>query len=163
MSPDERIEQRVRDALAGATIDATWLDCDPALADTAAFCEHYGIDPAMSANCIVVVGKADPPTYAACSVLAVHRLDVNRAVRAKLGSRKASFASAEETRALTGMEIGGVTPPGLPPAIPLWVDDAVLELDEVIIGGGSRRRKLRLNPADLLALPGAEGARIRQA
>ena len=52
--------------------------CDPALADTAAFCAAYGFDPADSANTIVVAGKSDPPVYAACVVLATHRLDVNR-------------------------------------------------------------------------------------
>ncbi len=44
--------------------------------------------------------------YAACVVLATHRLDVNRSVRARLGTRKASFAAPDETRALTGQEIG---------------------------------------------------------
>ena len=75
--------------------------CDPTLADTAAFCAAYGFDLADSANTIVVIGKSDPPVYAACVVLATHRLDVNRAVKQRLGTRKASFASPDETRALT--------------------------------------------------------------
>ena len=58
------------------------IACDPALADTAAFCAAYGYSPGDSANTIVVVGKSDPPRYAACVVLATTRLDVNRAVRA---------------------------------------------------------------------------------
>src|SRR6185295_17858695 len=86
--------------------------CDPALADTAAFCAAYGFDPADSANTIVVIGKGSPPVYAACVVLATHRLDVNRVVRGRLG-RKSSFASPEEAAALTGMAIGGVTAFGL--------------------------------------------------
>ena len=57
-----------------------------------------------------IVGKGDPPVHAACIVLAHTRLDVNKAVRKLLGTRKASFASAEQTRELTGMAIGGVTP-----------------------------------------------------
>src|SRR5215212_10386913 len=63
--------------------------CDPALADTAAFCAAYGFDPADSANTIVVVGKSDPPVYAACVVLATHRLDVNKVVKQRLGTRTA--------------------------------------------------------------------------
>src|SRR5260370_8043604 len=55
--------------------------CDPALADTANFCAAYGFKPEDSANTILVIGKADPPAYAACVVLANTRLDVNRAVR----------------------------------------------------------------------------------
>ena len=100
--------------------------CDPALADTAAFCAAYGFAPGDSANTIVVIGKSTPPVYAACVVLATHRLDVNHAVRDKLGSRKASFASPDETRELTGHEIGGVTAFGLPVGMPLWVDAAVM-------------------------------------
>ena len=88
--------------------------CDPALADTAAFCAAYGFDPEDSANTIVVIGKSDPPRYAACVTLAPYRLDVNRAVRDRLGTRKASFAPAEDTAALTGMQMGGVTVFGLP-------------------------------------------------
>ena len=44
--------------------------CDPALADTAAFCAAYGFAPEESANTIVVIGKSDPPRYAACVTLA---------------------------------------------------------------------------------------------
>ena len=71
--------------------------CDPALADTATFCAAYGFDPADSANTIVVVGKGTPPVYAACVVLATHRLAVNQSVKARFG-RKSSFASPEETQ-----------------------------------------------------------------
>ena len=80
-----------------------------------------------SANTIVVVGKSTPPAYAACVVLATTRLDVNGVVRRRLGARKASFASGDETKAITGMMIGGVTAFGLPPTLPLWIDRAVLE------------------------------------
>ena len=130
--------------------------CDPALADTAQFCAAYGFALEDSANTIVVAGKAEPRRYAACIVLAPHRLDVNRAVKARLGTRKASFAGADETRALTGMEIGGVTPFGLPAGLPVWVDAAVMERPEIVLGGGSRSWKVIAEPAILLALPDAE-------
>ena len=63
-----------RDALA-QRLDALGVPyelfpCDPALADTAAFCAAYGFDPDQSANTILVIGKSDPPRYAACVVLA---------------------------------------------------------------------------------------------
>jgi len=130
--------------------------CDPALADTAAFCAAYGFDPADSANTIVVVGKSDPPVYAACVVLATHRLDVNRVVKSRLGTRKASFASPDETRALTGMEIGGVTAFGLPPDLPLWIDGAVMDRERIVLGGGSRSWKVLAPPAILRTLPNVE-------
>jgi prolyl-tRNA editing enzyme YbaK/EbsC (Cys-tRNA(Pro) deacylase) len=132
------------------------LPCDPALADTAAFCAAYGFDLADSANTIVVAGKSTPPVYAACVVLATHRLDVNRAVRGRLGTRKASFASAEETRSLTGHEIGGVTVFGLPPDLPILVDAAVMARERIVLGGGSRSWKVLAPPSILLGLDGVE-------
>jgi prolyl-tRNA editing enzyme YbaK/EbsC (Cys-tRNA(Pro) deacylase) len=129
--------------------------CDPALADTAAFCAAYGFALADSANTIVVVGKGAEPRYAACVVLATHRLDVNRAVKARFG-RKSSFASPDETRTLTGHEIGGVTVFGLPHDLPIWVDAAVMTRDRIVLGGGSRSWKVIAPPAILLTLPGAE-------
>lgn len=142
-------------------LDATGVEyqvvpCDPALADTAEFCAAYGYDLADSANTIVVVGKADPRRYAACVVLADQRLDVNRTVRRLLGTRRASFASAEETVELTGMAVGGVTAVGLPNDLPLWIDARVLTRERVVLGGGGRDRKIVAPPRLLTALPHAE-------
>jgi prolyl-tRNA editing enzyme YbaK/EbsC (Cys-tRNA(Pro) deacylase) len=130
--------------------------CDPALADTAAFCEAYGFSPGDSANTIVVIGKSSPPVFAACVVLATHRLDVNHAVRDRLGTRKASFASPDETRDLTGHEIGGVTVFGLPAGLPLLVDAAVMKRPRIVLGGGSRSWKVIAPSSILLTLPNIE-------
>jgi prolyl-tRNA editing enzyme YbaK/EbsC (Cys-tRNA(Pro) deacylase) len=130
--------------------------CDPALADTAAFCAAYGFALEDSANTIVVVGKSTPPVYAACVVLATHRLDVNHAVRDKLGTRKASFASPDETKAITGHEIGGVTVFGLPAGLPIWVDAAVMARPRIVLGGGSRSWKVIAPSSILLTLDGVE-------
>jgi prolyl-tRNA editing enzyme YbaK/EbsC (Cys-tRNA(Pro) deacylase) len=130
--------------------------CDPTLADTAAFCAAYGFALEDSANTIVVVGKSDPPVYAACVVLATHRLNVNRAVRNRLGTRKASFASPDETRAITGHEIGGVTVFGLPAELTVLVDAAVMQRRRIVLGGGSRSWKVIAPPSILLTIAHAE-------
>jgi prolyl-tRNA editing enzyme YbaK/EbsC (Cys-tRNA(Pro) deacylase) len=132
------------------------VPCDPELADTTEFCTAYGYRLDQSANAIVVVGKSEPRVYAACLVLATTRLDVNGVVRRRLGVKKASFASADETVELTGMQIGGVTPYGLPASLPLWIDSRIMQVPDVIVGGGSRDRKLLVPPASLTALPNAE-------
>lgn len=131
------------------------VPCDPDLADTALFCEAYGYALEDSANAILVVGKSDPPVFVICVVLATTRLDVNRVVRKRLGVRKCSFASADQTKELTGMEIGGVTPFGSATPLDLWIDAAVMERERLIIGGGGRDRKLLVPPATLVAHPGA--------
>lgn len=130
--------------------------CDPDLADTAAFCAAYGYGLDQSANAILVVGKSEPRVYAVCLVLATTRLDVNGAVRRRFGVKKASFASADETIEITGMQIGGVTPYGLPAGLPIWIDSRITACHQVIVGGGSRDRKLLVPPASLAALPSAE-------
>lgn len=154
MDDDRRVEQDVLAALADAGVAHERMEVDPALADTADFCAHYGVAPEDSANCIVVASRDDPPALAACLVLATHRLDVNRTVRKRLGAKKASFAPPELTREVTGMTMGGVTPFGLPDGLPLWVDAAVMERDEIVVGGGSRSLKLRVAPSALLAVGG---------
>jgi prolyl-tRNA editing enzyme YbaK/EbsC (Cys-tRNA(Pro) deacylase) len=152
---DDAGRARLEAALSPLGVEYELFPCDPALADTAQFCAAYGFSPDESANTIVVVGKADPRRYAACIVLATHRLDVNRTVRDRLGTRKASFAGPDETRELTGMEIGGVTPFGLPADLPVWIDAEVLVRPRIILGGGSRSWKVISTPALLSALPGA--------
>ncbi len=131
--------------------------CDPDLADTAKFCEAYGYSPDESANAILVVGKSAERPVACCLVLASTRLDVNGTVRRRLGTRKASFAGAEETVERSGgMQIGGVTPFGLPDDVPVWIDAAVMSCERVIVGGGGRDRKILCPPSTLASLPTAE-------
>jgi prolyl-tRNA editing enzyme YbaK/EbsC (Cys-tRNA(Pro) deacylase) len=149
------IEARVRDRLAALGVEHETLACDPDFADTAAFCARYGVPPGQSANTIVVAARKEPGVACACVVLATCRLDVNHAVCDLLGVRKASFAAADQTRDLTGMMIGGVTPFGLPEELPLYIDGHVMTQDTVVIGGGSRSMKIKLAPAGLLRLPGA--------
>jgi prolyl-tRNA editing enzyme YbaK/EbsC (Cys-tRNA(Pro) deacylase) len=149
------IEARVRSRLATLGVDYEPIACDPEFADTVAFCARYGVAPEQSANTIVVAARKEPGVACACVVLATSRLDVNHAVCDLLGVRKASFASADQTRELTGMMIGGVTPFGLGEGLPLYIDARVMAQETVVIGGGSRSMKIRLAPADLLQLPGA--------
>ncbi len=132
------------------------IEIDPAYADTAQFCEKYGYPLENSGNTIVVASKRGEKKFAACLVRASDRLDVNKRVRGLMGVSRLSFASAEDTRELTGMEIGGVTPFALPDHIPIYVDAKVMELDYVILGSGSRSSKLEISPSVLHQLPNVE-------
>lgn len=144
-------------ALDASGISVLAAPIDAELADTAAFCEHYGVLMEDSANCVIIAGRrGDVTSYAACMVLATTRADVNGVVRKRLDARKASFAPVDDAVALSGMEYGGITPIGLPPEWPVLIDAAVLQRDVVVIGSGLRRSKLAL-PSKLLAdLPSAE-------
>jgi prolyl-tRNA editing enzyme YbaK/EbsC (Cys-tRNA(Pro) deacylase) len=145
----ELLHPAVRSALHALGTGFEVMECDPALADTAAFVAAYGVPLDRSANTIVVASKGTEPIYVACVVLATTALDVNNVVRREMGVRKASFAAADPVRELTGMEIGGVTPFGLPAALPVLVDARVMEPEWVVLGGGNRSSKLRVAPETL--------------
>jgi len=132
-------------------------EIDPALADTAALSDAYGLPMEASANCVVVSGsRAGDERIAACMVRADTRADVNNVVRRLLDVRKASFHPIERAVAESGMEHGGITPVGLPAGWRLLVDSRVLDIEQACIGSGVRRSKLFL-PGKLLGeLPSAE-------
>ena len=146
------LDPRVHESLVANGIAFEVLACDPDLADTAAFCEHYGFDLEQAANTIVIASrKVDPPRYAVCVALGTTRLDVNRKVSELLGVKRLSFADADVTSKLTGMMIGGVTAFGID-GLPIYVDSAVMSQTRVVMGGGNRSSKLLLDPRELLKL-----------
>jgi prolyl-tRNA editing enzyme YbaK/EbsC (Cys-tRNA(Pro) deacylase) len=148
----------VRDAVSRLGIDGEVLPCRPEWADTAEFCANYAIPPDQACNTIVVALKKTPREHLACLVRADSRLDVNHRVSKEAGFKRLSFAAGEETAALSGMEIGGVTLIGLPDSVPILIDSLVMEKAAVIVGGGNRTSKIRLAPGELLKLPGARVA-----
>jgi prolyl-tRNA editing enzyme YbaK/EbsC (Cys-tRNA(Pro) deacylase) len=150
------VERRVVAVLDGLGVPYEVQPIDPAFADTAAYCQRYGVPLDHAANTIIVVSKREPRRYAACVVTATTRLDVNRAVRRLLDASKVSFASADETRELTGMLLGGVTVFALPAELPIYIDDKVMQLEWAILGSGSRSSKIRVAPEALRRLPNAQ-------
>ena len=133
------------------------FEIDPAIADTAALNEAYGLPAGAGANCVVVGGaRAGDERIAACLVRADTRADVNKVVRHELDVRKASFLPMERAVEESGMEYGGITPVGLPSGWRLLVDSRVLDVELAVIGSGVRRSKLLLPGALAADLPGAE-------
>ena len=153
MSDDADIEAKVASALEGLGAAHEVIRIDPGFADTAAFCEKYGVPPDHSGNTIIVASKKEPKKFCACLVLATSRLDVNHTVRRLMDVSRVSFATADETKELTGMMIGGVTLLALPPDLPIYVEERIMALDYVILGGGSRSSKLKLAPDVLRRVP----------
>ena len=149
------IEERVVQVLSGLGVPYELMPIDPDFADTAVCCEKYGLPLDSAGNTIVVASKKEPRKFGACVVKATTRLDVNHAVRALLGASKVSFASAEETKALTGMMIGGVTVFALPPDLPIYVDDKLMQREWVILGSGSRSSKIKIAPEVFRRIPNA--------
>jgi prolyl-tRNA editing enzyme YbaK/EbsC (Cys-tRNA(Pro) deacylase) len=148
-------EARVIESVRQLDLPFEIIEIDPAFSDTRTFCNTYNYPPDQTCNTIIVTSRKIPKKSAACVMLANARLDVNKRVKNLLGVQKASFASAEEMVALTGMEVGGVTPFSLPADLPLYVDANVMNAEWIILGGGSRRIKIKISPEVFLKL-GAE-------
>jgi len=129
-------------------------EIDPAVSDTAAMSDTYGIPMHMSVNCVLVAGRREGlERAAAVAVRASTRADINGAIKRMLAVRKASFVPVDRAVQDSGMEYGGITPVGLDWQVLL---DAEVGSDAewVVIGSGVRRSKLSL-PGTLLAqLPG---------
>ncbi|HEV8718250.1 MAG TPA: YbaK/EbsC family protein [Candidatus Binatia bacterium] len=145
-------EQKVISAVDALGVPYELIPIDPAYADTAAFCQHYGYPLECSANTIIVASHREPKQLAACVVLATTQLDVNKRVRKLLGVSRASFATAEEMMALTGMQVGGVTPFALPAGLSLYVDARIMQLDWILLGSGGRAAKIKIAPAVFITL-----------
>lgn len=132
------------------------VEIDPALADTETMTEAFGMDLALSSNCILVAGRrAGEERIAACVVRATTNADVNHVIKRLLDVRKASFWPQDQAVEASGMEYGGITPVGVPTGWRLLVD-ARCARGWSCIGSGLRRSKLFVPGELLTALPGAE-------
>ena len=130
------------------------IKIDPDFAGTVDFCEKYGFPLENSGNTIIVASKKiSPVRFCACLVRASTRLDVNGMVKKLMDVRRLSFATPDQTVESTGMMVGGVTPFGLSESIEVFVDKSVMDLEYVIIGGGSRSYKIKIEPNIFNALP----------
>lgn len=72
------------------------------------------------------------------------------ALRAHLGHSRLTTASEAEVLAVTGYQVGAVSPLGLPSPMRILVDRSVLREEEVSIGSGQRQATVILKTADLL-------------
>lgn len=72
-----------------------------------------------------------------------------KALRKYFGQSRLTMASAEEVLQITGYELGAVSPFGIPPEIPILIDQTVLSQEEVSLGSGKRGTTVILSIADL--------------
>lgn len=79
----------------------------------------------------------------------------NRKIKDVLGG-KPRMLSADEVVAATGHPVGGVCPFGLATALPVYCDVSLKAFDEVVPAAGSTNAALRIAPARMAELVGAE-------
>ena len=96
-----------------------------------------------------ILFRTGPDAYAMVLVAGPAQVDW-KALRRHMGQSRLTTASAEEVRAVTGYEIGAVSPFGLPRPVRVLLDESVTHEVEVSIGSGTRGTTVILLTADLL-------------
>ena len=134
---DSEIETKVTSFLNKTAFSYEVINIDPEFADTIMFCEKYGFPLENSANTIIVGSKKKPKIFTASVVRATQRIDVNHVIKPLMNVG------------------GGVTVLALPPELPIYIDPGLIDLDYIILGGGSRSTKIKVSPKILQALPNA--------
>jgi prolyl-tRNA editing enzyme YbaK/EbsC (Cys-tRNA(Pro) deacylase) len=129
-------------------------EIDPTYAGGTELCEKYNINPKMGANCLIVEGiRGDKKTIAALLVPVGYKYDMNNTVRKALNARMVSVASLDYVLKETSMEYGSITPIGLPKNWLIFIDPLVIENENIIIGGGLKKSKIKIPTSILLSLP----------
>lgn len=97
-------------------------------------------------------------------VLVVTRGDVrldNKKVKQAFGG-KASMLGPEEVSAITGHPVGGVCPFGLASPLPVYCDVSLKAFDIVVPAAGSTNSALKIAPARMAEITGAEWVDVCQ-
>ena len=147
------LNKDVLDHISKLAIPYQVVECKEEYADTYLFCEKYDYPIEFCANTILLSSKKPPNYHVACVLQGDKKLDVNNKVRKFMNSSKVSFASHEETVALTNMKSGGVTIFGLPNSIDIYVDSEVMNQPYLIFGSGNRNSKIIIEPNYLSQIP----------
>jgi len=143
------------------TDEVVVFSCLDEHSDTAAFSARYGFELDDCANTLVLkYSSAQGEHFAAVVTLGSRRLDINGAVKSKLGAKRLSLAKRDVATEITGMEFGGITAFGLPVDMRVLVDAAVMERKYVVMGAGYRQTKILLAPSALTALKLVEVASL---
>lgn len=85
-----------------------------------------------------------------CAAIPVHhRVDLNR-LAALFGGKKARMLPPDRAEALTGFQVGGISPFGGHATLPVVFDSSLSGLDRLYINGGGRGLVVELAPEDAL-------------
>jgi Cys-tRNA(Pro) deacylase len=87
-------------------------------------------------------------------VSGVHRLEPDK-LRALIGAARVERADADVVRAATGYGIGGVPPVGHTQALPVFLDQDLLQYDIVYAAAGTPYAVFAIAPGQLRAITGA--------
>src|SRR6267142_4516717 len=111
----------------------------------------YGVEPGRIAKSVSLrIGERVVLIVAS----GASRMD-NRKVKALFGG-KPKMLGLEEVAGITGHEVGGVCPFGLKTPLPVYCDVSLKAFDVVVPAAGSTHSAVRIAPARMAELVGAE-------
>ena len=153
----ESVSALLKEWQGSTPVEEVWVTpINPEFADSAIFCEQYGVDRAAGANCVIIEAvRGENRRFAACLIPVNCRADINKTARKTLDARRVSFAPLDEVLQATGMEYGGITPVGLPTDYAILIDSRIIAMERLIVGGGYRKSKLSIPGKILAELPNA--------
>lgn len=143
--------ESVRAFFAAHAPDIDILVTEASSATVALAAEAHGVEPAQIAKTICL--RAGDVTMLVVAG-GMSRLD-NRKFRDRFGA-KARMLDADEVVAATSHPVGGVCPFGLPSPLPVYCDVSLKAFEEVVPAAGATNAAVRLDPARLAQLTGAE-------
>lgn len=118
--------------------------------------EELGLDPDVVLKTLVIAHERD---MAICCVPVSGHLSLKHAAKA-LGWKRAEMADPAKAQRATGYVVGGISPLGTLKRLPTLIDASVRTSPSITVSAGQRGLSLRLNPADLAKLTGAQFADI---
>jgi prolyl-tRNA editing enzyme YbaK/EbsC (Cys-tRNA(Pro) deacylase) len=147
----------VRADLAARAPDLVVEEADTSTATVALAAAAWGVEPGRIAKTLSLrVGERVLLIVASGD----RRLD-NRKIRQTFGG-KGRMLDAAEVEALTGHPVGGVCPFGLANPLPIFCDRSLQAYETILPAGGSTRSVVRITPARLVELTGAEWVDVCQ-
>lgn len=149
--------QRVQSALAAAGSKARVLELTQSTRTSADAAEALGVEVGQIAKSLVFLADGEAVVVVASGADRVDTAALGRA----LDDRPITRADAEAVRAATGYAIGGVSPVGLPPGLPVLVERALDRYDAVYAAAGTPNALFPTSYAELLRITGGSPSDVR--
>lgn len=92
-------------------------------------------------------------------VLAASDREVNlKKLAAAAGAKSAAMLGPAEAERITGYHVGGISPFGQKKRVAVYIDQAALSFDRIVVNGGRRGLQIELAPRELVRLLDAAAA-----
>jgi len=113
--------------------------------------QALGVTPAQIAKTLCFLADGRPVLLTTCG----DKKTDTKALARVLGVKKIKFAAAETVRNETGFPPGGVSPVGILPGVPLYLDRSLWDFDIVYAAAGTANSALPISPDRLKEITGA--------